>query len=298
MRSSSAALLPLLIGAFSVGGCGSDSPTAALPTAPTTVVRPGVVTPLATLSGKVFDTAHRAIAGATIEVLDGVQVGMTTTSDASGQYWFSGVFEEGTRFRATKDGFLEGASRLGPSCAPCNPHHWVYFYLGLPIAPANIAGDYTMTIDAPAGCSALPAEARSRTFMATIVAERNQPTAANTYCRGDFSGASLLRGAVWEGLWIAVAGDYIDVTMGDLHGQPGIIEQLGSDTYFSAGAWAKTTIPSPGTTFTSAFEGEIVHCVMKPGLALLDANLRHNCGADRAVSRIACPGGRLTFTRR
>src|SRR5687768_13092610 len=145
MRRSSAVLLALIIGAFSVGGCGSDSPTAALPTAPTTVapppttaVPPPVVTLPASLSGMVYDTANRTIAGATITVVDGAQAGVTTKSNASGQYWLTGVFEEGTRFRASREGYVDGESRLGPSCAPCNPHLWVSIYLALPIPPVNI----------------------------------------------------------------------------------------------------------------------------------------------------------------
>ena len=299
MRTFHAAALVLLIGSLAGAGCGSESKTGVLPTAPTSVVPPVVVSANAlTLSGRVYDTAFRPIGGATIEVLDGREAGKTTIANASGQFGFTGVFEEGTRFRATKEGFLEGTSRLGPSCAPCNPHHWVYFYLGLPIAPANIAGDYTMTIDAPAGCSALPEEARTRTYTATIAAQANQPTAANTNFGVTIGGALLVPGGVWEGFWIFVAGDYLELQMGDLHGQPGLIEALRDDTYYSVDAWGTTTVPSPGTTFTAQFEGEIVHCVMKPGISVLDGDRRHNCSADRSISRVSCPGGRLTLTRR
>ena len=299
MRASQAAVLVLLFGSLAGPGCNSDSKTGALPTAPTSVVPPvGVNANTLALSGRVYDTAFRPIGGATVEVLDGAEAGRTTTANASGQFWFSGVFEEGTRFRATKEGFLDGTSRLGPFCAPCNPHHWVYFHLGLPIAPANIAGAYTMTVEALAGCTALPEEARMRTYTATIAPEANQPTAATTYFRVSTGGASIVHGGTWEGLWISVAGDYIDLAMGDLHGQPGLIEELRADTYFGVDAWGTGTVPSPGTTFTASFEGAIVYCVMKPGIAVLDGDRRHNCSADRAISRVACPGGRMTFTRR
>ena len=299
MRASHAAVLVLLFGSLAGAGCDSDSKTGVLPTAPTSVVPPVVVDSNAiNLSGRVYDTAFRPIGGATVEVLDGAEAGKTTIANASGQFGFTGVFEEGTRFRATKDGFLEDTSRLGPSCAPCNPHHWVYFHLGLPIAPTNIAGDYTMTVEAAAGCTALPEEARRRTYTATIAPEVNQPTAATTYFRVTTGGASLVHGGVWEGIWIAVAADYIDLAMGDLHGQPGLIEELRADTYFGVDAWGNGTVPSPGTTFTAPFEGTIVYCVMKPGIAVLDGDRRHNCSADRAISRVTCPGGRLTFTRR
>jgi hypothetical protein len=110
--------------------------------------------------------------------------------------------------------------------------------------------------------------------------------------------ASLLHGYHWEGLWIAVADDYAELEMGDLHGQPGLVEALDSDTYYSVGAWGTGTIDSQaGVTFTVPFEGEIAHCVMKPNTAPFDENRRYNCGGDNVVNRVSCPAGGLTFTR-
>lgn len=296
MRTVSAAFV-LLIGSAVMGiGCGAESPTAVLPAAPTPVPPPVQVAASPSLSGKVYDTANRIISGAVVEVLDGAHAGLRATADANGQYWLTGVFEEGQRLRATRAGYLDGIARVGPACARCNPHLWVYFQLGLPDAPANIAGAYTMTIDALAACTALPAEARTRTYTATISAYGIQPTAANTYFQTTIGGAPIVPG-VWDGVWLAVAGDYVEITVGDLHGQPGVIEALGNGAYYSAGAWVKTTI-APGGTITADFEGEIVHCVMKPGVPVVDDQRRHNCAADRAMTRAACPGGRLTLTRR
>jgi hypothetical protein len=303
MSRCTRALILLLTSALAGAGCGSESPPGFQPTAPTTVATPPtggtpppVVSNPATVSGKVYDTANRPIAGATIEVLDGVHAGMTTTSDRNGQYWFSGVIAEGTRFRASRDGYLENIARVGAYCERCNPHYWVYLALGLPTAPANIAGDYVMTVE---GCNALPADVRTRSYAATIVAEKNQPTTANTYFRVDIIGASLVRGGVWEGLWIAVAANDLALEMGDAHGQPGFIEELGPDTYFSAGGWGDGSVAASGTTLTTMFEGEVYYCVMKPGVPVLDADRRYACsGADRSVTRVGCPAGRLTFTRR
>jgi len=271
MRSLHAAVVVLLIGSLSGAGCGSEAPSRVVPTAPTTVAPSTVAPPSGamTVSGIVYDTANRPVAGATVEVLDGAQAGMTTTSNASGQYWMTGVFEDGTRFRARREGYLEGVSRLGPYCATCNPHHWVYFALGLPIAPADIAGHYTMTVETRRGCNALPPEMGSRSYAVTIVAEARQPTGADTSFRVDVSGSSLLHGYAWERIWIGVAGDYLELGMGDLHGQPGLVEQLGEDSYFSVGAWGTAAIGS-AATFTVPIDGEIVHCVRKPGAALFD----------------------------
>jgi hypothetical protein len=296
MRTVSAAFVLLIISAPIGTGCGTESPTAVLPAAPTAVPPPVQVAASASLTGKVYDTANRIIGGAVVEVLDGPHAGLRATADANGQYWLTGVFEEGQRLRAARPGYLDGIARVGRVCERCNPHLWVFFQLGLPDAPTNIAGAYTMTIDAPAGCTALPAEARTRTYMATIAAEAIQPTAANTSFRATVGEAPMVRGA-WDGVWLAVAGDYVEIMMGDLHGQPGVIEALGNDAYYSADAWVKTTIATGGI-ITADFEGEIVHCVMKPDIPVLDDQRRHNCAADRAATRVSCRGGRLTLTRR
>lgn len=296
-------LVLLLTSALSGAGCGSDAAPSVVPTAPTTVgtpptggTPPPVLSNAATVSGKVSDTANRPIAGATIEVLDGIHAGMTTTSDGNGQYWFFGVITEGTRFRASRDGYLDNVARVGAYCERCNPHYWAYIALGLPAAPANIAGDYVMSV---AGCDALPADVRTRSYAVTIVAEKHQPTAANSYFRVDISAPSLVRGSAWEGLWIAVAANDLALEMGDAHGQPGFIEEIGPDTYFSAGGWGQGSVAASGTTFTTMFEGDVYYCVMKPGVPVLDADRRYVCsGADRRVTQIRCPAGRLTFTRR
>lgn len=290
-------IFSLLVGA----ACGSESPNRVPPTAPTTVVPPTVVPPPAVvvpnpggLTGRVTDTGFRPIAGAMVEVLDGPQAGMTNTTNASGQFSLSGAFEVGTRVRAKREGYLDGTSQLMGPCATCVPQFWVNISLGLMVAPANIAGEYTMTVEA---CDALPFEVRTRTFAASIVPAADQPTAANTRFRADIGGAQLLRGFAWEGIGIAVAGDYMEFWMGDYHGQPGLIERLDDDTYYSVDAWGTTTV-GPGGTIIVSFLGDMVHCVLKPGEAVFDANGRYTCDRARSVTRTACGAGRLTLTKR
>ena len=290
----------MIFGLFVGAACGSASPDRVLPTAPTTVVPPPVAPPPAALpnpsgvNGWVTDTGFRPIAGAMVEVLDGPQAGMTNITNASGQFSLSGAFRVGTRVRAWKEGYLDGTSQLISPCATCVPRFVVNINLGLMVAPANIAGEYTMTVEA---CDALPREARTRSFTASIVPAADQPTAANTRFQGNIGGAQLVRGFAWEGIGIAVAGDYMEFSMGDYHGQPGLIERLDDDTYYSVDAWGTTTV-GPGGTIIVSFLGDTAHCALWPGEAVLDANGRYTCERARPGTRTACAGGRLTLTKR
>ena len=293
--------------ALAATACDGRDPGVVIPTAPTAPAPVAAAAPPPPpargigIAGKVHDTGFRPLGGAIVEVVNGPNAGKRVTTLSNGEFFLFGDFDADTQFRATKDGYQSGVKKMGSYCAPCNPHFWVYFYLGLPVPPADIAGNYLLTVTADAACTALPPEARSRTYTATIVAEANQPTPADTYFRGRTGAASLVTDLAWEGLWFAVAGNYIEVTAGDLHGQPGLLEEIAPRTYFSFGGIGQTTLESSGTTaIRSLFEGEIVYCVLKPDVAPLDGDRRYNCSADRAVTRVVCPSFRhqLIFTRR
>jgi hypothetical protein len=178
---------------------------------------------------------------------------------------------------------------MTPFCERCRPNFWVYFFLALPEAPANIAHDYTVTVTADPSCTTLPGHARQRTYTTRIVPNVTQPTAANTLFAATVDGASLVTDLSWQGLWFAVAGDYLEVSMGDLHGQPGILERTATNGYFSVGGQGTTTLGSSGVSrITAAFDGEILHCELGPGVAPLDADGRFNCPPALAISRVAC----------
>ncbi len=302
MRPHHAVLL-LILGAFGSAACndaanGNLNPTA--PT-PTTVVAPVVAPVGIAVSGKVYDTGNRPLAGATVEVMSGPSAGLKVTTVADGQYNIFGQFDSSTQFRATKDGHHAEVKTLTPYCERCNPHHWVYFALGSPVPPANIAGDYMFTITAAASCTMLPEHARRRTYSARIEALPNQPTPATTSFLGTASGANLVSEVSWKGMWFNVAGDYMEMVTGDLHGQPGFVEQTDANAYLAIGGLGTATLgPSGVSTITMAFEAEIVHCELKPGLAPLDANGRFECPASRAVSSAICSWRKheLVLTRR
>ena len=268
-----------------------------MPTTPAVVTPPPpvVATPPQSLgvSGKVYDTGLRPLVGAKVEVLNGPHAGNFAMTGPGGQFGFSGEFDDQTSFRATMDGHEAGVARPGPYCERCNPHYWIYFYLALPVPPAALAGDYTLTVFADEACLALPAEARARNYTAKIVAQATQPTSANTVFYGTASDSSIATGLGWEGLWFYVAGDYVEMSIGDLHGQPGLLEQVGANTYFGFGGLGSTMLGADRvSTISVPFDGDVVFCELKPGVAPIDANQRFTCGADQAVSRVVCPSRR------
>ena len=72
------------------------------------------------ISGVVYDTAHRLLHAATVEVIEGVVEGywchspvrptpvciVTTVTDGAGRFSFSGGFESVTRLRASMEGYV------------------------------------------------------------------------------------------------------------------------------------------------------------------------------------------------
>jgi hypothetical protein len=277
-------------GVLLVSACGSESTVPLLPTAPTatTAATAAVAVRGLSISGKVFDTGHRPLPGARVEVLNGIDAGLSTTADARGQYWLTGSFDGDTLFRATLEGYREGVAPLPAPCARCNPQHWVYFYLGLPVAPADIAGRYDVTVIADASCSMLPREMRTRTYTATIVAKPKQPTPDDTRFVARIEGRSVLPGLGAPDVAIAVAGDYLELSMGDLHGQPGVVERVYDNGFFAFGGWGSTNVGAgPVSTITSTFEGSIEYCVLPPGMSPI-AEARYACARPYADTHAVC----------
>ena len=205
------------------------------------------------IRGTVSDTAFRSVAGARVEVVDGPHAGLSTISDVAGGFALTGNFDEETRFRATKDGYLIATQTLQPFCAPCNPHRWIHFSLEVPAAPVNVAGDYALTFVADPLCQMLPTDVRTRTYTTTIPPATNG-NPANAYYPFAVSGA--LEG--WTVLDMGVAGDYVGIWLETL------VEQIAPNTYLSFGGLAAAFIgTSPGPSIVLPFDGSIDYCVTK-----------------------------------
>ena len=160
-------------------GCGDSS--LAPPTSPTQL--PSPVTPdpprpsplsQTRFNGDVYDTASRRVAGATVEILDGPQAGVVTTTDDAGNFSFTGSFDDTMRVRASKPGHVSKTQTSRVACDMCA--RYIGFQLELEIAPIDLAGGYTLSFIADsAACASIPETARARTYNATIARHPTVP---------------------------------------------------------------------------------------------------------------------------
>jgi hypothetical protein len=277
-----------LVLAHGLAGCGGS--TGAVPSAPSSAP---VAVPLPNqmqMAGTVSDSAFRYLAGARVEVVDGPQAGTWTVTDARGEFRLSGTFDDTTRFNATKEGHTAVTSTLQPYCAPCNPNRWIHFYLPLAAPSANIAGDYTLTFTADSACAVLPNVVR--TYAARLAPAPSSHHAANTLYNGTVSGAAFLEG--YNGFLVGVAGDYIAGWFGDLHGDPGLVEQVAPTTYFALGGGVVGSVTN-GSTIEASFDGFLDSCELQSAMGS-----RYSCTPGPAAIRAQCNSRnhRLTLTRR
>jgi hypothetical protein len=130
----------LLLPALAAAACADRGSV----TAPTPTPSVGVTADIS-IGGVVYDTAHRLLGGATVEVIEGAVEGywchsgvqpppvciVATVADGSGRFLFSGHFGSVTRLRASMEGYLAATLtvdsttsnsaiefRLEPSVAP------------------------------------------------------------------------------------------------------------------------------------------------------------------------------------
>ena len=240
-----------------------------------------------TTKGMVYDSAFRPLKGAKIEVLDGRWAGVSTVSDAQGEFFLPGELEGTTPLRASEAGHVP----LTRSFSYVATTRFVFFYL-VPLSPQrDITGDYTLTFVA-ASCSGIPAELRTRSYAVTIAPApiQNNP--------GSFFKVTIHGGRFLEhygAFSIGVAGDAVGFPDND---GPVLVEEIAPDTYltYESFGWPPTawneTEGRP--TISTAFLG-IDYCVLKAGTTPASV-----CRTDQAISHARCGSGdqRLTLTRR
>ena len=246
------------------------------------------------IKGTVYDSALRPLAGATVELLDGPQAGMSTATDAKGGFSLVATVDDQTRVRASKDGHVTATTTIRPSCERCNPRRWAFLYLELLEPPVPIAGDYTLTFVADSACTNLPVELRQRHYEATLVPSdlgwpatpAHSETSFKVTARGSDFPAGL------NGFYLNVAGTYINVSLGD-HTDPGFTERVAPNTYLAFGGWGVTSAEAPVSTIVASFQGWIDVCVNP------DMGSRYDCTPGPAVARTRCESTshRLILTR-
>jgi hypothetical protein len=238
----------------------------------------------------VSDTAYRPLAGATVDAIDGAGAGASVTTGAAGQFAMTGPFDATTRFRAShRDHWSEtlAATPAGPS--------WLLHFRLAPDAPSlDMSGRYRLAIAADATCTGLPAFAAARDL--AVVATRDG--ARRGLFHLDAPGTALLHGYAWEGFSIGVAADVLAIGGGNLHGDPGLVEQVGSDSYLAFDGTAEGTASAGGSTILdAAFQGFIEYCGLPPGSPVPIVDGRYRCPVDARV-RCFSSRHRLTLSRK
>jgi Carboxypeptidase regulatory-like domain len=243
------------------------------------------------IAGNVTDAAWRPLSGARVEVVNGPDAGRSALTDGNGDYRLSGKFDETTQFRASKDGHADATVPLPAACARCNPNWWIFFALESRAAHADLSGRYELTFTAADSCAGLPEELRRRTYDATLTPYEDPHGPGSRYTVA-VSAPAIDR---FNTFLIGVAGDYLSFWLGDLHGSPGIAEQLGENTFMGIGGMAQASIGTSNVSHISAtFDGVIDAC------ELGTPSERLSCQFEATLMKGRCEAHlhRITLTRR
>lgn len=255
--------------AAACAACDDRRPTL---TGPSPTAAPPAVAGVSSVTGTVLSTVYRPLRGARVEVTSGPTTGLSTVADDNGRFQLAGSFDATSRFRATHDGYAQATEPLPLNCQACN----LSMFLESLEPPVDIAGMYSATFVADSTCSALPAEARTRSYHAVI---------AKSGLRFEvvLSGATFL--GPYSRFLILVAGSDLKAFIGNQHGTPGIVEEVTPNTSVTFDGVFTATV-SNTETIAGEFAGTIDHCVRGPS---------NSCGA--ALASCDSIAHRLTLTR-
>lgn len=173
------------------------------------------------LSGRVLD-ADLGVADARVEVTAGSATGLWT-STRDGNYALYGVSGT-TEVSVTKEGYHTHVERLDVN------RHVVHSLSLALIAPRwDPSGTYTMTVTAGPECrDALPQDARSRTYAASIVV-----TSGGRYAGISFPGAQFQSTNWWFWQDVRIDSDSLTLEAYDDHNYgPALVERLSPSRYF------------------------------------------------------------------
>jgi hypothetical protein len=219
------------------------------------------------LSGAVSDTANRPLAGSKVEVMDGSRTGTVGTTDEAGRFSMPGTFTGNITLTASKDGYVRETRPVVPSGLPLPQGNagggWELAFHLEPIGPsANVAGMYTATLTADSMCTNLPAEARSRSYTATIASSgRSSSYVARLSDARFFSTVPCPPGrpaetCTYNQFGIGIAGDFANI------GSGGIVEQLADTTYLVFTGGGGASFDPSGITLP--LDGSFQYCPNEP----------------------------------
>jgi hypothetical protein len=271
--------------------CGSNAPASGI-TAPEVSVPPALRD--FQLSGAVTDAVNRPLSGVRIEVIDGARAGTVATTDESGRFSMPGTFTGNITLTLSKDGYRQDTRPLFREPFPMGGVGQLIqfsFRLESLLPSPNLAGVYTLTLTADNACQNLPAEARTRTYAATV------PGGAGSSVIGTVSGGRFLQtppmacAAVgwcsYDRIRVSTVGDYASVFVG-------IVEQLGEANYLAITAGAEGVFGPNGMAAPSS--GVFLYCPGSPPYQV-DQGV-WGCRETGAVECGAYDQHQLTLTRR
>ena len=278
-RFRSALVFALLLG--SGGGCDSTtplSPTSSPPTGTGTLTAAGSNPQAIEIQGHVSDKAWRPLAGVRVEVLDGPDAGLSTVTDAYGEFRLVGKFDLATRFRASSPQHREVIRTLPPRCESCPPTSWrIYFSLETTASSVDMTGKYVVTLVADPACTTLPDQFRKRTYAATILP--TEPQSAARF-HASVGGGTFLAG--YDQFVIGVAGDAFAAWLGDFYsGSPGVAERVETNSVLAFVGFAQSQGVVDGATVSASLDGTISYCELQG-----DPPSRYTCLSESTVARV------------
>ena len=276
--------------AFPAASCDDDARIQPITTAPSPVspspASPSPASPVTTgeqIRGGIADTAFRPLGGARIEILDGPNSGTSAVTDSNGSFSLSAIVDDATRVRASKDGHVTASAVLGPVCDRCNPKRWVYFNLEMNVPPVDLTGNYAVTFIADTTCTNLPDSVRTRTYAATITRALAQaPT--NSLVNVTLTGSQFVTQTAYKSFSIGVADNFLSLGLGDFHGDPGLVEDLGGNAYLAFEGSAEATTGRSRSTISTTFDGSVEYCALNGPMN----DGRYQCTPSSDVTPVRC----------
>ena len=209
-----------------------------------------------TVSGTVTNTAFSPVADARVAILN---TNLSTLTDALGRFDLKGTISGTATVQVTKDGYIPQTREAAwtaclPGVSPCLQSN-LGFLLQAVAAPTDITGDYTVVITADPACRDLPAEARTRTYSASISSVRPD----NTSLEVRISGPSPL--IFLDSVFTAgMAGDNFALELYGSWFHQAFLEKVASDSYVGFNGIATARVPPGASTISAVLDGTVTHC--------------------------------------
>ena len=227
-------------------GVGCDSPT-----------RPSLTTPPpghVLLVGFVRNTAFRAIPDARIQVVEGSGAGVSVMTDAAGQYVLPGPFTGPVAVLAEKAGYatVRQSTNLRPGSTGT---HRLDFIMEVDGPSVDLAGDWSVTLQADPACEAIPDGLRTRVYTATFAPVSSRPQSYSAR----LGGADFLHDSpeLWP-IYGAVAGNSAYFQVGFFDDGIGVVERLAPSGYLEIMADAEGS--ASGSKISAPLRGKFEYC--------------------------------------